>query len=102
LLRSAVRAGLWAARRSGGLVDPCLLDALEATGYEGSFERGATSLPPPDGPLRAASPDPARRWHAIRVDDEAGTIERPPGLRLARATAASIRFAAGHRRRSRA
>jgi hypothetical protein len=38
LLRSAVRAGLWAARHSGGLVDPCLLDALEASGYERSFE----------------------------------------------------------------
>src|SRR5947209_15790764 len=28
LLRAAVRAGLWAAERSDGLVDPTLLDAL--------------------------------------------------------------------------
>lgn len=81
LLRSAVRAGLWAARRSGGLVDPCLLGALEAAGYERSFEAGAP-LPPPTGAPQPATADPAARWRAVRVDDEAGTIERPPGLRL--------------------
>ena len=80
LLRSAVRAGLWAAERSGGLVDPCLLAALEAAGYVRSYE--ASAAPLPDGPARPAEPDPARRWRAIRVDDEAGTIARPPGLRL--------------------
>ena len=61
LLRRAVRAGLWAARHSDGLVDPCLLDALEAAGYEQSFEPGAT-LPPPTGPYRFAAADPASRW----------------------------------------
>jgi FAD:protein FMN transferase len=80
LLRSAVRAGLWAAERSGGLVDPCLLGALEAAGYVRSYEPSAAPLPL--GPPRPAEPDPERRWHAIRVDDEAGTIARPPGLRL--------------------
>ncbi len=34
LLRTAVRAGLWAAHRSGGLVDPTLLGALERAGYK--------------------------------------------------------------------
>jgi len=81
LLRDAVRAGIWAARRSGGLVDPCLLDALEAAGYERSFERGA-AVAPPSGPWRSARADPARRWLHIAVDDAAGTIARPPGLRL--------------------
>jgi thiamine biosynthesis lipoprotein len=81
LLRAAVRAGLWAAERSGGLVDPCLLGALEAAGYATSFTPGAPA-PPPAGPHRRAAPDPARRWRAIRVDDEEGTIARPPGLRL--------------------
>jgi thiamine biosynthesis lipoprotein len=82
LLRSAVRAGLWAARRSGGLVDPCLLTALEAAGYERSFERAGTRLAPPSGPGRPATPHPAKHWLQIRVDDEHGTITRPPGLRL--------------------
>lgn len=81
LLRGAVRAALWAARRSEGLVDPCLLDALEAAGYERSFEPG-DPLPPPSGPCRLPAADPAARWRAVRVDDAAGTITRPPGLRL--------------------
>jgi FAD:protein FMN transferase len=78
LLRSAVRAGLWAASRSGGLVDPCLLDALEAAGYVRSYEPVAAPLP--DGPPRPAGADPAQRWRSIRVSDDA--IARPPGLRL--------------------
>jgi thiamine biosynthesis lipoprotein len=80
LLRSAVRAALWAAERSGGLVDPCLLGALEAAGYVSSYEPSVAPLPA--GPPRSAEPDPERRWRSIHVDDEAGTIARPPGLRL--------------------
>jgi FAD:protein FMN transferase len=81
LLRSAVRAALWAADRSGGLVDPCLLDALEAVGYARSYRR-AGAVPPPSGPFRPATPQPDGRWREVRVDDTAGTVERPPGLRL--------------------
>jgi thiamine biosynthesis lipoprotein len=81
LLRSAVRAGLWAAERSGGLVDPCLLDALEAAGYLRSYEPSARP-PRVTGSPRPAAPHPDRRWRTIRVDDDAGTIARPPGLRL--------------------
>ena len=81
LLRSAVRAGLRAARRSGGLVDPCLLDALVAAGYARSH-RPTGSISLPGGPRRAAMPDPEQRWRAVRVDDDARAVERPPGLRL--------------------
>jgi thiamine biosynthesis lipoprotein len=81
LLRAAVRAGLWAADRSGGLVDPCLLDALEAAGYVRSYE-GTGAASPPSGPLHPAAPHPDGRWRTIRVDDAAATIARPPGLRL--------------------
>jgi thiamine biosynthesis lipoprotein len=82
LLRSAVSAALWAAKRSGGLVDPCLLDALEAVGYARSYQRGDHVAPPPAGPRLRAMPDPRQRWRAVRVDNQAGTIARPPGLRL--------------------
>lgn len=86
LLREAVRAALWAAARTGGLVDPCLLDALERAGYTASFRstggRLAARVPAPDGPGRPARPDPAARWRSVRVDDAARTIDRPPGLRL--------------------
>ena len=81
LLRSAVRAGLWAAAFSGGLVDPCLLDALEAAGYARSYEDG-DQIHRPCGPFRAARPHRAARWRHVRVDHEAGTITRPPGVRL--------------------
>ncbi len=81
LLRSAVSAGVWAARRSGGLVDLCLLDALEAVGYIRSYQP-AGPVPVPRGPQRQATPDPRRRWQEVRVDDRAGTIARPPRLRL--------------------
>jgi len=81
LLRTAVRAGLWAAERTGGLVDPTLTGALEAAGYAST--RRAPELRLSEA-LRLA---PARRpasprahWRDIRVDGT--TITRPPGLRL--------------------
>lgn len=41
LLRAAVRAGLWAAERSGGLVDPTLVPALRRNGYARSLDGDA-------------------------------------------------------------
>jgi FAD:protein FMN transferase len=87
LLRAAVGAGLWAAQRTGGLVDPTLAGALEAAGYAGDFAH-AERLPLADAlaaaPRRRAArpaPEPAA-WRAIGVDDAAGTITRPPGVRI--------------------
>lgn len=86
LLRSAVRAALWAAERSDGLVDPTLLPALERHGYDAS-NAGATApslrLALAAAPARRpARPDPAARWRTIELDDAHATIGRPPGLRL--------------------
>jgi thiamine biosynthesis lipoprotein len=86
LLRSAVAAGLWAAERSGGLVDPTLVGELEAAGYRES-RTGLTPAPlqkalasaPPRRPARA---NPASRFGEVRVDDAAGTIHRPRGVRF--------------------
>jgi thiamine biosynthesis lipoprotein len=86
LLRTAVTAGRWAAQRSGGLVDPTLVDEIEAVGYESSQDgRTPASLrvalaaaPPP----RAARPRAQARWRQIGVDHERGTVRRPPGLRI--------------------
>ena len=74
LLRAAVSAGLWAAQRSGGLVDPTLVGALERSGYDhsldgvepASLERRCTHAPP----RRPARPDPAALWRRVVVDDE--------------------------------
>ena len=85
LLRRAVRAGLWAAERTGGLVDPTLIGALETAGYAG--DRRAPELPLAEAlalaPRRApAAPDPAARWRRIEVDDRLGVVRRPPALRF--------------------
>jgi thiamine biosynthesis lipoprotein len=39
-------------------------------------------VPRPEGPVGAAAPSPAARWREVAVDHAAGTIARPPGLRL--------------------
>jgi FAD:protein FMN transferase len=86
LLRAAVSAGVWAAQRSGGLVDPTLTRALERSGYDhslvdaepASLREALVSAPP----RRPAAPDPEARWRQIVVDDDAGTVARPPGLAI--------------------
>jgi thiamine biosynthesis lipoprotein len=79
LLRDAVRAGLYAARRSGGLVDPTLLPALEQAGYRDSMTPSATPRIPTTEP-HPAQPDRSSLWPTIRVTQQA--IVRPPGVRL--------------------
>ena len=86
LLRRAVKAGLEAAERSGGLVDPTLVGEIEATGYCGS-RAGMPGAPlgvalAEAPPRQAAKPNPEARWRRFEVDDAAGTISRPPGLRF--------------------
>ena len=86
LLRGAVKAGLAAAELSGGLVDPTLVDEIEAAGYFAS--RAGLPSGPLAAALEAAPPRrPARprsgaRWRRFEVDDAAGVIIRPPGLRF--------------------
>lgn len=86
LLRTAVKAGLSAAERSGGLVDPTLADEIESAGYVASragvpgAPLGAALAEAP--PRRPASPNPEARWRRFAIDDEAGTISRPPGVRF--------------------
>ena len=86
LLRAAVVAALRAASLSGGLVDPTLLGALRRAGYRESRAHVApASLPRALSvapPRRPAGPDPTARWRSVEVDDAAGVIRRPPGLKL--------------------
>ena len=87
LMRSAVRAALAAAEQSNGLVDPTLLDDLEDAGYREHWTeerrlplREALSGERPQS--APASPAEASRWREIEVDDEAGVIRRPLGVRI--------------------
>ncbi|MGN6254912.1 MAG: FAD:protein FMN transferase [Solirubrobacterales bacterium] len=86
LLRRAVRAGIEAAERSDGLVDPTLVGEIEAAGYVES-RAGVPGEPLPAAlaeapPRRPARPDPRQRWRGFAVDEEAGTVSRPRGLRF--------------------
>jgi thiamine biosynthesis lipoprotein len=84
LLRAAVSAGLWAAWRSDGLVEPTLVRAIERAGYVNSLDGAlpaslheALDAAPARRPAR---PDSGSHWREILVDDERGVIVRPPGV----------------------
>ena len=86
LLRAAARAAVWAAERSGGLVDPTLGAHLERAGYARSLDGAepaslaeALASAPPRAPAR---PDPAQRWRQITIDDDAGEVARPAGVTI--------------------
>jgi thiamine biosynthesis lipoprotein len=85
-LTAAVEAALWAARRSGGLVDPTLVKELEDAGYASSradlpMESIAEALAV--APEREAARSRAdSRWREVSVDAVAGVVTRPAGVRL--------------------
>jgi FAD:protein FMN transferase len=84
LMRRFVSAAIEVAELTGGLVDATLLDALERAGYAGDFDR-ARALPLTEAgghSTRPAAPSAKARWREVVVDDAAGTITRPPGVRL--------------------
>ena len=71
--------------RHRGLVDPTLLAEIERAGYDGHLEPDglplavALALAPARAPGHAAV-DPA--WRRVRTDRRAGTVTRPPGVRI--------------------
>jgi thiamine biosynthesis lipoprotein len=86
LLRAAVSAGVWAAELSGGLVEPTLVRALERVGYASSLD-GAQPASLAEALAAAPSRRPAEpgvrsRWREVAVDEDAGTVIRPPGVWL--------------------
>lgn len=86
LLRRLARAVVQAGALSDGLVDATRLTELEQAGYAAS-RAGLRGLSLAEVIEGAPAPTPAgahadRLWRAITVDDAAGTITRPPGLRI--------------------
>jgi thiamine biosynthesis lipoprotein len=80
----AVAAAIHAADRSGGLVDPTLIGALEAAGYAKS-RRDAKAAPlrralRAASPRRPAAPSHGALWRTVSVSGR--EIRRPPGVRL--------------------
>jgi thiamine biosynthesis lipoprotein len=85
-LATAVDAAVWAAHRSGGLIDPTLLGDLERAGYANS-RANLPSTPIakalPRAPARTpAQPAPVPAWRSVAVDRSDNTVSRPPGTRL--------------------
>jgi thiamine biosynthesis lipoprotein len=84
LLRRLAAAVPFAGTESGGLVDATLVDEIERAGYAESRE--PSDLPPARGELHEQSapahPHPAAAWCTVDVDEEAGTVQRPPGLKI--------------------
>jgi thiamine biosynthesis lipoprotein len=84
MMRRVIDAALLAARESGGLVDPTLVDEIERAGYTTdlqpapSLAAALTAAPP----RAAAAPNGNRGWSAIATDRHAGTVTRPPGTKL--------------------
>jgi thiamine biosynthesis lipoprotein len=85
LMRRVIETALTAAGDTGGLVDVTLADEIELAGYAGDFDgegadlRAALAAAPPRAP---AAPHPDERWRRVTVDPRAGTVNRPPGLRI--------------------
>jgi thiamine biosynthesis lipoprotein len=86
LMRRLVAAVFTAGSRSGGLVDATLLDAIERAGYADSLRAGGTAPLSPSlfnvDDAAPANPNPAGDWCAVSVDEEAGTVIRPPGVKI--------------------
>ncbi|MFL5873461.1 MAG: FAD:protein FMN transferase [Solirubrobacterales bacterium] len=86
LMRRAVEAGIYAAERSEGLVDPTLVGEIERAGYVAS-RAGMAGLPLGEAladapPRRPGRPRPDQCWQEFAVDDAAAEVLRPPGLRF--------------------
>ncbi|HEV2528733.1 MAG TPA: FAD:protein FMN transferase [Thermomicrobiales bacterium] len=70
-------AALRAARDTGGWFDPTVRDALEAAGYDRSFEQIES-----EGASRRRRPVPAGRWDEITYDRDRLWVHVPEGVRL--------------------
>ncbi len=84
LLRRLVAAAGTAGRASGGLVDATLLEQIERAGYARSIDLDSSpaASPGPGARTGPARPAPEARWSTFAVDEEAGTVIRPPGVKL--------------------
>ncbi len=85
LLRRFVAAVLSAGVSSRGLVDATMVEAIERAGYTQTLEPATaasrSALPRP-ARFAAAAPAPEANWADVAVDEGAGTIIRPPGVKF--------------------
>lgn len=85
LLRCLAVSIAYAGERSGGLVDGTLLTEVEQAGYAESLTARsgpAADCTAPSPPPTPGGPSDRADWSAIRVDEHACTVIRPPGVRI--------------------
>jgi FAD:protein FMN transferase len=85
-LRALVRAGAYAGRVSGGLVDITLGRDVHDAGYADHWD-GSRAVPidvalAAAPPRAVAAPDPRARWQALATDNDRKTINKPQGVHL--------------------
>ena len=81
-LWKVIGVALDAARQSDGLVRPTMLDALEAAGYDRSFDLiGQDRAPQAERSAQVNRPAPAD-WRAIQLDKRARAVTLPARARL--------------------
>jgi thiamine biosynthesis lipoprotein len=72
-----------AARLTGGLVTPTMLDALERAGYDRTFEALIQATPVGASRVALAKPAVSREaWRTIEMDEATRTVTLPRGVRL--------------------
>ncbi len=76
-LRDALATALWAARTTGGLVDPTVGEAVRLLGYDRDFAAVRREGPP--SPVRVSR---VPGWQAVHLDDVTGTVFVPRGVQL--------------------
>jgi thiamine biosynthesis lipoprotein len=86
LLLEVAAAARWAGLLSDGLVDATLVDEIERAGYRDSLagdrDRPVPGRAPTSESRTQVAPSPTRGWSRIAIDRIAGTVTRPPGLRI--------------------
>jgi thiamine biosynthesis lipoprotein len=85
LMRRVLDAARRAAELSGGLVDATLVSEIEEAGYAADLSDPALPLSRALelAPARCpAGPSATEAWRAIEIDRRAGTVSRPPGVKL--------------------
>lgn len=79
VLYTVLEDSLQAAVLTGGLVDPTVLSALEAAGYDRAFDEiGGFSGPP----VRASDGVPAGSWLAVELERSRTAVRLPVGTRV--------------------
>ena len=88
VLLDAVEVALWAARLTGGLVDPTVGTAMRVLGYDRDFGR----VHPAAGPLRVTV-RPVPGWRLVWADRPSRTVRVPAGVELDLGATAKARCA---------